>query len=826
MPDHLSALALHALTLVAAYAVVAESVPSERELGLARRWSAQHFQRARGTVGADAQEAVLAAGLLVLDNHGPVLLNGRPDGRALRIAETEYAHGLLCHAPSKVVVRLPGPGRRFTATVGVDSHAGGGSVVFRVTVGGNELFRSPTMRCGEAPIAVSVDLGGADQFTIEAGDAGDGISCDHADWAEATAILADGTELRLSDLPLEEPGPSPRSASAPPFSFTYGGRSSDELLPGWDFSERREVLARGRTRRTQTYTDPATGLEVRCVVVTYSDFPVVEWTLYLRNTGPADTPILADIQALDARFGPPREGAFLLHHSVGSPCQPNDFQPLETRLPPTAHVRISAAGGRPTNSDLCYFNLEWERAGAVIALGWPGQWAAHFVREGDSQVRVVAGQELTHFKLHPGEEVRAPLVAVQLWAGGDWIRAQNLWRRWMIAHNLPRPGGQAVPVHYGACFGNLQPRAEEELAVIAGFVREGIRLDYWFLDAGWYPDRGQWPITGTWEVDLERFPRGLREVADAVHASGMKFVVWFEPERVAPGTWITENHPEWVIGGKDGGLLDLGNPEAWSWVLERVDALLTSEAIDVYRQDFNIDPLSYWRANDADDRQGITEAKHVMGYLALWDELLRRHPELLIDTCASGGRRNDLETLRRSVPLLRSDYFGDPVAQQAQTMGIALWIPYFGSGMGLNDVYWFRSCVFPASRIGCDTRDPALDYELIRRMIAECRLVQRYMLGDYYPLTPYSLDSEAWAAWQFNVPELGEGVVQVFRRSECPTETVALRLRGLDPSRRYILSDTDAPEPQVMEGRELMDPGIQVTLPERPQAAVITYRSQ
>ena len=69
-----------------------------------------------------------------------------------------------------------------------------------------------------------------------------------------------------------------------------------------------------------------------------------------------------------------------------------------------------------------------------------------------------------------------------------------------------------------------------------------------------------------------------------------------------------------------------------------------------------MDPLSFWRDNDAEDRQGITEIRHVEGYLAYWDELRRRHPEMLIDTCASGGRRNDLETLRRAVPLLRSDF--------------------------------------------------------------------------------------------------------------------------------------------------------------------------
>jgi len=799
------------------------ATPTTQEMAEAHRWSRDHLGRARHVPDrAPAEDA--SAGLLVLANHGGVLINGRPDGRPLKIADTEFEHGLICHAVSKVVVRLPGPGRTFTATVGVDTNAGGGSIEFRVTVGGKEAFRSDVMHCGESGVPVRVDLDGAREFTIEAGDAGDGITCDHADWAESKVTLMDGAEVRLCDLPLLAPTPASRAAASPPFSFVYGGRHSDELLPHWAFSESSEPLDAQRTRRVQTYTDPATGLEVRCVIIEYSDFPTVEWTLYLRNTGTADTPMLEDVQALDTRLGRHAE-EFTLHHNVGSPCQPNDYQPLDTPLPPGVQERLSAAGGRPTNTDLCYFNLDWGEEGAIVALGWPGQWAAHFLRDEHGGVRVVAGQELTHFTLRPGEEVRGPLVALQLWRG-DTVHAQNVWRQWMIAHNLPRPGGKPVPMHYGACFGNLQPRADEELAVIDGFVREGIDLGYWFVDAGWYPDRGEWPNVGTWEVDRERFPRGVREVSDHAHALGMKFVLWFEPERVAAGSWLAENRPEWVLGGKGGGLLNLGDPEARHWVLERMDSLLTSEGIDVYRQDFNIDPLSYWRANDAEDRQGITEIKHVMGYLALWDELLRRHPGLFIDTCASGGRRNDLETLRRSVPLLRSDYYNDPVSQQAQTMGIAPWMPYYGSGMGTSDLYWFRSCIFPASRIGWDARNPDLDYALLRRMIEECREVQSYMTGDFHPLTPYSLAADAWAAWQWHRPDLDAGVIQAFRRTDCPTDTLLVRLRGLNPRSRYAVCNLDSGERRVVTGEELMAAGLSLVAPERPAALLLRYAAE
>jgi alpha-galactosidase len=87
-------------------------------------------------------------------------------------------------------------------------------------------------------------------------------------------------------------------------------------------------------------------------------------------------------------------------------------------------------------------------------------------------------------------------------------------------------------------------------------------------------------------------------------------------------------------GRREGRLLNLGNDDARAW---------PEQGIDLYRQDFNMDPLRAWRRNDAADRQGITEIKHVTGYLAYRDELRRRHPNMLIDSCASGGGRNDLE---------------------------------------------------------------------------------------------------------------------------------------------------------------------------------------
>ena len=189
--------------------------------------------------------------------------------------------------------------------------------------------------------------------------------------------------------------------------------------------------------------------------------------------------------------------------------------------------------------------------------------------------------------------------------------------------------------------------------------------------AGHGPARGKW-IAGRTGSRTACGRSAIMPTAKASRpSSGSNRNVWRR------GTWLATEHPQWVLGGAGGGLLNLGNPEAWNWLVNHIDKIITDEGIDLYRQDFNIDPLGYWRGNDTEDRQGITENKYVIGYLAYWDELLRRHPGMLIDSCASGGRRNDLETMRRAVPLLRSDYLFEPVGQQGHTYGLSFWLPFY-----------------------------------------------------------------------------------------------------------------------------------------------------
>ena len=613
------------------------------------------------------------------------------------------------------------------------------------------------------------------------------------------------------------------------FSFTYGGRPSQELLTSWTVEHAERPLAGNRIQRNDTYTDRESGLVVRRESVEYLDWNTVEWTLHFKNTGSANTPIIEDIQALDARFECPAKGEFTLHHHTGSPYTPTDFRPFATPLPKRTEKIISTSGGRSSNSDFPYFNIEWPGGGVIVVIGWPGQWAARFTRDRTNGLRVRAGQELTRLTLHPGEEIRSPLVVLQSWTG-DRVAAQNVWRRWMLAFNVPRVRGKLPAPQHTPCsshqYGEMVKADEaSQINFIDRYLEEGFKIDYWWMDAGWYVNKTGWPNTGTWEVDRVRFPRGLRAISDHAHSKGVRTIVWFEPERVTPGTWLYEQHPEWLLSsGSRDILLNLGNPKAHAWLVEHVSKLIREEGIDLYRNDFNMDPLANWRANDAPDRQGITEIRYVTGFLAYWDELRKRFPDMLIDTCASGGRRLDIETLRRSVPLTRSDWLFEPVSQQLHTYGLASWVPYYSTGTMQIDPYIFRSNMCPGIISCWDMRRKDLDYAMARRLVDQWRQVAPYYSGDYYPLTEYHVSNDVWMAWQFDRPDLGQGMVQVFRRAGSAYETARFPLRGLTPDATYEIRDLDAATPFRRTGRELAGEGLPVAIKERPRALVITYK--
>jgi alpha-galactosidase len=631
-----------------------------------------------------------------------------------------------------------------------------------------------------------------------------------------------------------------------PISFTLNGETIRGIPSAWQPVVSRRRIDANLIETVFEGRDPQSGLQVRVECTEYRDYPVIEWVAWLTNQGSQPTPLISDLLALDGTF---RGAAPVLDHCNGDFYSETGYTPEQTPVPTGETLRFAPNGGRPCDGAFPYYRLHFQEGGLALAIGWPAQWAASFqgVAEG---VQVQAGQEQTHLRLLPGERIRTPRITVLTWAG-DASRAVNLWRRWVLAHILPRPNGQPMkPLLVSAATEEGEEftaaTTENQIYFVDRFRQQGINFDVWWIDAGWYPCYNaegvrRWPITGTWEPDAERFPTGLKPISDRVAQQGASLLLWFEPERVRPGTKLDQEHPEWLLTKPDSEnrLLNLGDPACRQWLTDHICGLIQANGIKIYRQDFNFPPLDYWRKNEADDRQGMIENLHVQGYLQFWDDLLDRNPGLWIDSCSSGGRRNDLETLRRSVPLHYTDYgYGDHPVKLAFQRTMYEWTPYFkevtlawdrqGNARFDHEIeaYGFHCGMAPMLFVSLDIRRDDYDFALARQLIGVWRKAADLLLyGDYYPHTPFHRSPQEWVARQFDSPETGCGLLHAIRLPAAAAETLTIHPQGIHTDATYTFENPESGETRTVDGATLSRDGFTFALPPR-SGALWLYRKQ
>ncbi|MHB8862947.1 MAG: NPCBM/NEW2 domain-containing protein, partial [Pirellulaceae bacterium] len=631
-------------------------------------------------------------------------------GTPLRLGNKTYTRGIGVNSRSVLRLSTIQPATRFVADIGLDRNVDNtaASVTMHVSVDGKDLLQTPVLHPDGTMQTIDVAMGGATCFDLVVNDGGDGRGWDQADWADARVILQDGTELWLDEL-------ANRASLNPgiPFSFVYGGQPSSALLPRWQRETRNEQIDATRRRQILTWTDPETGLEVRAVATIYLDTPGVDWTLYFTNKGPQNTPILEQVQALDASVSLGMGTTPVLHRLRGSLCAADDWMPFDDNLPAGRQVEFGAANGR-SSADSPFFTLEWGGGGVVTAVGWSGQWRGTVEHTADRTVRVRAGMQHLRLTLRPGESIRSPRIMQLYWSQGDQYQAYNLFRQTMLAHLVPKCNGRtATPpiVHLSTSFYELNDTTEANVLSHLEAIK-GLGFEMFWLDAYWTRDgfpagMGHYGFPIERVEPRDRFPRGIQSIRDAVQQAGLKYLMWFEPERVHPGTAIAKEHPDWVISpaGDGSGLFNLGSPPAREFMTQYLATVIKEYGLDCLRIDFNIDPLPFWEFlnQQEPERVGIGEIRYVEGLYRMWDDLLMTYPHLLIDNCASGGRRIDLETCSRSLPLWRSDNTCDMVGSdpariahaaiknQLMSLGLNRYVPFSTVGQMGSTPYLFRS---------------------------------------------------------------------------------------------------------------------------------------
>ena len=598
----------------------------------------------------------------------------------------------------------------------------------------------------------------------------------------------------------------------------------------------------------------------------YPEYAAFDWTIYYENKSATEnSPIIKDIRS--AHMTMDGAGQYMLTNKGDAGWYAAEEYTIE------GMKKVYAPStGRSTQGAFPYYNLEYGNGGSLIAIGWNGQWEATFNCREEGKTEFIAGQQTFNAYLKPGESMRTPLVAFIRYDGRDTDRATNLWRRWLINCNMRKvtdgpndttgekhlfapqiSGGTSVLYHE-----MTQATDANQIAAIKWYKDNDIDISFWWMDAGWYykttNEDGEgnetglgeslndwgWGDTGVWQVDTKRFPSKMKAISEYGESVGVHTLLWFEPERIGNFTYLKTDgstvHADWVLSG---ALVDLGRPEAVDWYKKRITRILGEGGIYMYREDYNIAPLGYWRGNDAkkgnENREGITENKYIQGHMELWDYILDMYPYVTIDSCASGGNRNDLETYRRAVALHKTDLnYGDTTGQQGIEYAYNQWMVYYGSkangdgdhGTEFASKYALRTATCPWMVLGYSTNttiwnedghmeavgEVPLDKYIIKDGVDQQWATAEYTYADWYALTPLDQTDENWIGWEYYDEAKGSGYALAFRRSRGAAQQV-LKLKGLDPAKNYTIYFEDRNDYGTYSGAQLMYEGVLWTLP-------------
>ncbi len=584
-------------------------------------------------------------------------------------------------------------------------------------------------------------------------------------------------------------------------------------------------------------------LEVTLILTHYASHGVTEWTVWFENVSDQNSGILEELKtelSFEGKY-PVLKGIFGDHV--------NQYRPYEIDLQ-NHLVEFSSDSGRATHINFPYFNLEYGDGGAMLAIGWAGTWNAQFSSDGVTGIYTASSVNGLKTYLKPSEKIRTALFVFAPYTVRNEYYATNYWRDWFIRYNLPKADASGTALEpFSTCFlandtglpnsdGSISECHTTWKPSMEKMIAEHIQADFRWFDAGWYvaPDgtgaqsyvKGHdwWDTVGTWELDPVKWPqKTFLESTDFAREHGMKTLVWFEPERVTDPENLAKKYGyklEWAIrmDGEKTISNNIGDPACRKWTTDRICKMLRENKVEMYREDNNCNAAKLWNhldALDGDGRSGITESKFIIGHYQMWDDIIACTLSYggcgFVDSCASGGGRNDLESMRRGIPILRSDSDRTSTSLRlSMTTALNRWIPFCGActnekadqleSTGVCDRYVWRASYLPVLNISSQyVYDTDQNFDKIRFGLDEWKRVSPYLLKDFYPLTPWhkEQDNTDFTAFCYYDPEKEEGILLAFRQENCSRERLNLSLPFVALGDQYTVTDEDCGD-QIVTG--------------------------
>jgi alpha-galactosidase len=395
-------------------------------------------------------------------------------------------------------------------------------------------------------------------------------------------------------------------------------------------------------------------------------------------------------------------------------------------------ARNSSYGGRTGFSGAQWTLLHEEGAtsdsGRVLCchLAWSGDAELTIERDNDGRSVLMTGIRFDpgEMSLSAGEGFSAPKACFHVGNGGRNGAMQAFHRH--VLENFPN-GTIARPrrIHLNSweAFG-----FDYDLPRLMRLVDDASELgvERFVLDDGWFLERRDDKAgLGDWTPDPEIFPQGLAPLIMHVQSCGLDFGLWIEPEMVSPNSRLYREHPEWCISRdnvdrptqRNQLLLDLTICEANAHVFTQIDNLLTANDISYLKWDHNRDMFPR-------SGKGISQT---LALYELLDRLRCAHPEVEIESCASGGGRVDLEILKRCSRFWASDN-NDAIERLKINRGWFQFLPLAATGnhvgpspnpiTGRRLSMDFRAKIAVFGHMGIET-DPAAMSEQDRACLAQ-----------------------------------------------------------------------------------------------------------
>jgi alpha-galactosidase len=598
-----------------------------------------------------------------------------------------------------------------------------------------------------------------------------------------------------------------------------------------------------------TFEDLRDGIRARRVYAIHPQVALIEaWTELESMNGRSTT--VSDLVSLqfvvdgalattvDGLDGPPETGgAFAVHHQLVA-----DDTPV-----------VLEEHGRSTQRYLPIVSLASARGTLVTGLMWSGAWRMDLIAKPGGRTELTSWLSTTTTTITPTRPVSMPHAFVGVVAGDESQVAPAL-HRYIV--NVLRGGRPLEPlVTYNTWFSSGteidEDSIEESMSAAAAAGTELFELD-----AGWYEGAGQLDAfdfasgLGTFRVDQDKFPHGLRELADRAHGLGMKFGIWVEPERVdlrhvgEPGmareTWLMQENGLYEPGLPNEeartGTLDFGNPEAREWVFEKVSQLIAESGADHIKWDNNA-----WMTNTRPlDGAGSGDGnfRHVTGLYQVLAALKERFPWLLIENCSGGGNRLDLAMLRYTDAGWMDDRTSPSAHVRHNLQGLTTFLPpaYLLSYLlhdatepmhDASDMALYARSRMPGV-FGLSFPPDSLDERDIERVREETdrwkSLRGLQQTASAVMVSPQVLGTQSgpWDGTLLVSPGMDQAVLYAFQ-DDGEVAGANMHMRGLDRAFEYVVVSDREGQIGVMTGAELMDDGVDLFAAESTGAHLLTF---